>query len=261
MKTTPTALPSLKEVPEAAWQKLAEKKIYFGHQSVGFNLIDGIKDVLKENPKIRLNLQETDDPALFSAPLLAHSRVGQNMDPGSKIQAFAGFMDKGLGDKADIAFFKFCYVDFTPATETEKVFAEYRNALTALQNRYPRTTFLHLTVPLTTVPTGFKPWIKGVIKKTIGRPSGHEDNIQREKFNQLLRRNYAPPTLQPPPPILFDLAALESTFPDGTRIAFEKDGEKYYSLVPDYASDGRHLNEKGRKFIAEQFLIFLAGRK
>ena len=201
MKTTPTTLPSLKEVPESSWQKLAEKKIYFGHQSVGFNVVDGIKDVLRENPKIRLNLQETDDPTLFSAPLLAHSQVGRNTNPGSKIQAFAGLMDNGLGNKADIAFFKFCYVDVTSPTDVEKVFAEYKTTLTALQNKYPRTTFLHLTVPLTTVPPAFKPRIKWVIKKIIGRATGPEDNIQREVFNQLLRANFGRPlqTKETPP--------------------------------------------------------------
>ncbi len=35
-------------------------------------------------------------------------------------------------------------------------------------------------------------------------------------------------------------------------------GWKYvYSLVPDYTDDGSHLNEKGRKVVAEQFLLFL----
>ena len=39
---------------------------------------------------------------------------------------------------------------------------------------------------------------------------------------------------------------------------FTKDGENYYSLVPDYTDDGGHLNEKGRKIVAEQLLILLA---
>jgi hypothetical protein len=34
---------SLKDIPDAAWEKLSKKKIYFGHQSVGFNIIDGVQ--------------------------------------------------------------------------------------------------------------------------------------------------------------------------------------------------------------------------
>ncbi len=48
--TAKTTLPSIKGVPAETWQKLSQKKIYFGHQSVGNNIIDGIKDIMKENP-------------------------------------------------------------------------------------------------------------------------------------------------------------------------------------------------------------------
>ena len=32
----------------------------------------------------------------------------------------------------------------------------------------------------------------------------------------------------------------------------------YYSMAPEYTTDGGHLNETGRKRVAEQLLIFLA---
>ena len=54
-------LPSIKDVPNSAWKKLSQKKIYFGHQSVGYNIIDGIKDIMKEYPQINLNIVETTD--------------------------------------------------------------------------------------------------------------------------------------------------------------------------------------------------------
>ena len=47
-------------------------------------------------------------------------------------------------------------------------------------------------------------------------------------------------------------------YPDGTRCSFTKDGKTYYSMVPEYTTDGGHLNEIGRKKVAEQFLILLA---
>ena len=252
-----THSPSIKDIQESTWKKLSEKRIYFGHQSVGFNIIDGIKDVMAEHPEIKLNIVETSDPSEFNIPLFAHSRVGKNMDPKSKIDAFANFMENGIGNMADIAFFKFCFVDVTAGTNIDKVFDDYKTTMSRLKGIYPETRFIHTTVPITYKPTGIKGWRrkgKNLIKKIIGRTVfDYQDNINRNVFNEKLRKEYdgkAP---------IFDLAEVESTFPNGIRSSFTKDGRTYYSLVPDYTHDGGHLNEKGRRIVAEQLLILLAG--
>lgn len=247
--TAKTTLPSIKSVSTEAWQKLSQKKIYFGHQSVGFNIIDGIKDVMKENPQIKLNIVETSSPSDFTAPLFGHSTVGNNTDPKSKCDAFAGFIDKGLGNKTDIAFFKFCYVDILPGTDVNKVFEDYKNTMSTIGKIYPRTTFVHITTPLTTIQTGPKAWIKKIIGKPV---SGYDDNIKREQFNEMLRKQYN--GKEP----IFDLAMIESINPNGSRISFTQNGQTGYVLVLQYTNDGGHLNEMGRKRIAEQLLIQLA---
>jgi hypothetical protein len=247
--TTNKTLLSIKDVPTESWEKLSQKKIYFGHQSVGFNIIDGIKDVVKENPQIKLNIIETENPADFGTPLFAHSRVGKNTDPKSKCDAFARFMDKGLGNKADIAFLKLCYVDIFPGTDVKKVFAEYKSTMSDLRTKYPQTTFVHITAPLTTLQIGPKAWIK----KIIGRPiNGYDDNIKREQLNSMFRKEYGDKEL------VFDLAVIESTNPDGSRVSFLQNGKTGYALAPRYTSDGGHLNDIGRKIVAEQLLIFLS---
>ena len=38
------------------FKPLMDKKIYFGHQSVGFNILDGVSEILKNNPSIKLNI-------------------------------------------------------------------------------------------------------------------------------------------------------------------------------------------------------------
>ena len=244
------SFPFIKDIPDSEWKKLSEKKIYFGHQSVGFNIIDGIKDVIKENPQIKLNIVETSDPSKFNTPLFAHSRVGKNIDPKSKIDAFANFMENGIGNMADIAFFKFCYVDVTARTDVERVFADYRNTISRLRESYPGTMLIHVTAPLTVTKTTFKTWIKKIIRKKYIWE--YDDNIKRNQFNELLKKEY---NRKEP---IFDLSKIESTFPDGTRSSFTKDGRAYYSLVSEYTHDGGHLNEKGRKIVAEQLLILLA---
>jgi len=245
-------LPSLRDVSAESWQKLSQRKIYFGHQSVGFDIISGIGDVMKDNPQIRLNIVETENPMDFGAPLFAHSPVGKNTDPKSKCDAFAKSMNDGLGEKAEVAFFKLCFVDIGSATDVKKVFEDYRNTIAAVKARHPKIVFVYVTAPLTTIQTGPKVWIKKKLGKPVG---GYDDNIKREQFNEMIRKECA--GREP----LFDLARIESTLPDGSREAFEKDGVSYPYLVPAYSTDGGHLNEFGRRRMAEQMLIFLQGLK
>ncbi len=239
----------IKGLSPSAWKALSEKRIYFGHQSVGFNILDGFRAVMKGHPEIKLQIIESSNPSDLDFPVFAHSRVGENGDPDSKIEAFAGLMKKGIGGKADIAFFKFCYMDFGPKTGARSVFEGYRRRMSELERLYPKTTFVHLTIPLTTVQTGWKAWVKRAIGKPI---SGHADNITRNQFNELLKEEFAAGGR------LFDLAAAESTSPDGSRSSFLEGGKVYYSMVPQYTDDGGHLNRLGRETLAKKFLIFLA---
>lgn len=240
---------SLNDIPASSWEKLSKKKIYFGHQSVGFNIIEGLKDLMKENPQIKLNIVETNNPNDFNKGIFAHSRVGKNVDPKSKIDEFAKFTEQGIGENADIAFFKFCYVDVRSETDSQKVFDNYKQSMSNLTKKYPKTTFIHITVPLNQKQTGLKAWIKKIIGRHIG---GYDDNIKRTEFNELLIKEYD--GKEP----IYDLAKIESTRPDGTRETFSKDGKTYYALFSDYTYDGGHLNETGRKKVAKQLLILLA---
>lgn len=240
---------TISEVPVETWQKLANQKIYFGHQSVGNNILEGIKNVMKENPQIKLNVVETIDLAALNTPVFAHSRIGKNTDPKSKIDAFSGILGKGIGSKIDIAALKFCYADATENTDIDKVFDDYKKAMLELKKKYPQTIFVHMTIPISIVQSGIKAFVKKIIGRSI---DGYDKNIKRELLSDRIRRAYG--GKEP----VFDVAKIESTFPDGTRSTFHKNGKIYYSMVPEYTSDGCHLNEKGRKLVAEQFLIFLA---
>jgi len=246
MTENTTQLPSIKDVQVAEWKKLSQKKIYFGHHSVGFNIIDGIKDLMKENPQIKLNIVETYNPTDLKDGIFAHSKVGNNRDPVSKTADFTRFIVDGIGNKADYAFFKFCYVDIVNETDIDNVFKDYKGNITKLKTTFPKTVFIHLTVPLKVVQTGIKAWIKTIIGKQIG---GYAKNIKRNEYNKLLINEYSETDR------VFDLAMVESTREDGTRQTFTESGKTYYSLNPDYTDDGGHLNEKGRKRLAKQLLF------
>lgn len=243
------AFKSLEEIPDANFVKLSNNKIYFGHQSVGYNILDGINDILHDHDNIRLNIVETSNAADFKTPIFAHSRVGQNTQPISKVDAFVRFIEDGIGDKADITFFKFCYIDFNAETDINRIFNYYKAKMSYLKELYPQTTFVHVTVPLMARQTG----LKAAVKKILGRPLwGYDDNIKRNQFNDLLRKEFGKEKL------LFDIALIESTFPAGSRNIHQKDGQPFHALVPEYTYDGGHLNERGRRIVAEQLLIFLS---
>ncbi|MCD4681764.1 MAG: SGNH/GDSL hydrolase family protein [Bacteroidales bacterium] len=239
---------TIKDISPEQWEKLAKQKIYFGHQSVGYNIMDGIRAVMDEHPEIQLNIIETRDLATIDVGVFSHSKVGKNRDPVSKTDDFVKIIKSGVGDKADIAFHKYCYIDANANTDVEKVFLNYKEQINNLKSKYPRTRFIHITMPLTTVQTGLKTWIKKILGKPI---SGIDANIKRNMFNQLLLNTYQ--LIDP----VFEFATAEATQPDGTMTTFEKDGKEYLTLYKGYSNDGGHLNKQGQKAIAERLLIFL----
>ena len=249
METPKTTYKSLNDIPDSAWEALSQKKIYFGHQSVGFNIIDGIQDLIKEYPKIKLNIVETRDPKDFNTGILSHSRVGKNTDPASKTADFSIFLDNGIGKLADAAALKFCYVDVTADTDVQKVFDTYVQTTDAIKAKYPDLKLIHFTVPLTTIKTSWKTWLK----KTMGKKDIWEytENIKKNQYNDLLIAKY-----NGKEPVV-DIAAIESTKPDGSRNTYDLDGKSYYVMVPEYTYDGGHLNEVGRKRVAAAFLVTL----
>ena len=240
---------SIDDVPQAVWDQLAEKKIFFGHQSVGYNILDGVEQLKHKYPQIRLTVIESRTAPKSNDGMLLHAPVGQNMHPVTKINDFAELMNSGLGSEMDAAFFKFCYIDFNPGTDVDKVFNAYTEQIEQIRRKNPKLRLIHVTAPLTAMQGG----LKGFIKKIIGKPlEGYDDNKVRARFNKMLVDKYSG---QDP---IFDLATVESTYPDGKREFFDSDGEKIYAMVSDYTDDGGHLNKTGQLFVAEKFLLFLA---
>ena len=251
-------LQTIEQISQQKWDNLAQKKIFFGHQSVGNNIIAGVKKIMSNNRQIQLHVVETKDIADFGKPIFAHySNIGKNDYPLSKVENFVQLMNDGLGDKTDIAFLKFCFVDIESGTDIKSVFKKYRKSIDELKSRYPDMTLVHLTVPLLRKEQAgaiksVKNFIKGLMGKKKDNFFSNSHNAARNEYNILLVNHYG--GKEP----IFDIAGLESTGPAGKRETFFYDGNEYYALVPAYTNDGGHLNENGQKYIAEQLLIFLA---
>ena len=63
-------------------------------------------------------------------------------------------MRGGMGRHVDVALMKFCYVNFTTSADVNALFARYRDTMGALERDFPNATFIHVTMPLTTVSGG-----------------------------------------------------------------------------------------------------------
>ncbi|MCG7852983.1 MAG: hypothetical protein MIO92_10730, partial [Methanosarcinaceae archaeon] len=177
----------LDEISQDRWDALSKKKIFFGHKSVGANIIEGLNEVMAHRPKIKLNVRETTDPVDFLEPVFAHSPIGRNKAPLSKLDRFREIIESHVGPTADIAFFKFCFVDIDHETDIESLFKHYVELVDGLNRRFPGLKIVTFTVPLLSKPVG----IKTRLKKILGRlPWYEEDNVKRNLFNEKLRARF-----------------------------------------------------------------------
>jgi hypothetical protein len=223
---------------------VARRTVFFGHQSVGVNILDGIQR-LAGREGVPLHVKEVALASGLPSGTLAHGFMSENGDPLRKLESF----HRALGSGVDLAILKFCFVDVTTDTNVTDLFTRYQEAIRQLRSRLPGTTFVHVTIPLTGVQGGFKGWVKRVLGRS---PYGLAENARREEYNALLRAAY----LGKEP--VFDLARVESTTPEGRVETAEWKGRAVPALVPDYTDDGGHLNDAGQLRAARELLSVLA---
>jgi lysophospholipase L1-like esterase len=223
-------------VSGADLERVGAARVYFGHQSVGANILQGLEDLQAGlgQPVIRVA-----PPGVFDVGdgrgAFLHSAIGRNEHPDSKCDDFRRVLDQ-LHGQIDVALFKFCYVDFSDTSDAETVFAAYARTMDELKRRYPDVVFVHVTAPLRTVDGGPGVWLREALGR---RNRAKHANARRNEFNAALRARYAGEPV-------FDLAAIEVMRPDSVRETFRLAGRTYDALVPAYTDDGGHLNEAGR---------------
>jgi hypothetical protein len=228
-------------------ESLSRRTIFFGHQSVGGNILDGLRELAAQE-EVSLRILEAPAPGGLASGSFVHALVPENGDPHRKLRSFEQAFATGLASGAGVAFLKFCYVDFHKDTNVSELFARYQRTLGDLEARFPRTAFVHVTAPLTTAEGG----IKALAKDLLGRDTSEGQNARREEFNALMRHAYQSTGR------LFDLALVEATGPDGQRRVFAWKGQGVAALTPAYTDDGGHLNAQGRRRVARALAAFLA---
>ena len=222
---------------------VARTRMFFGYQSVGMNVLDAVPAVYADHgvsaPPIEQGRAEPGPDGGF----IAHQSIDEGVIDAGKtaLEDFDRTTRGGMGRQVDVALMNFCWGDIWSDTDVDALFARYRDTMDALQRDFPNVTFIHVTDPLTTVS------------------GGEADNVARERLNALIRGEYAGRHL-------FDLAAIESTKPDGTRVSGRYDDQGYFALYDGYGSnewgtlnDGwGTLNAVGAKIAATAFLEAIA---
>jgi hypothetical protein len=228
-------------------QTIAKAKIFFGHQSVGYNIIEGLSE-LNQKAQGGIDIIELQDNVFLPQSYFAHKKNGINEKPESKCDAFAQTLDSGFADSLDIAFFKFCYIDFNKESNVQAIFDYYKKTVKSIRLKHPQLKIIHVTAPLRLIQQGIKARLKDFLGKERG---GTVENIKRNQYNDLLKKEFKNEPI-------FDLAKVESTYPDGTRETFEKDGKKYYTMIPAFTKDSGHLNTIGSQLAAKELAHVLA---
>jgi hypothetical protein len=202
---------------------------------VGENLMDGVAGLLQSNSGSEPTLINMNVSNGGLRPDLVHAGVWAesmklallNGNPMAKVTQFKDDLAGGMGAKVNIAWMKFCFVDFDGSTDVNALFSAYQSMITSVKALYPAVHFVHVTAPLES-------------------PGNDVFNTKREAFSAKVRAAYGAD--------VFDLALFESTRPDGTR---ETVGG-VPALVPSYTSDSGHLNSTGQAKVVPELVKFLA---
>ncbi|MHC4899867.1 MAG: glycoside hydrolase family 78 protein, partial [Planctomycetota bacterium] len=217
------------KIPKTYLDQVRSLDIFFVHASVGMGMLSGLRALGRSNPtRYTLTMPGTGTAATWFdtgnglIDNIDWSGMGGNGNPLGKIKGFDDLIrNKGYGSKADIAFFKFCYIDFGLKTNVNQIWTAYRDTMLAVEKAYPKVTFVWLTAAL----------------HALGA-----EGSKRAAFNAAVR-DYCRTNNRP----LFDLAAIESHDPDGNMARDDYGHETIYS---GYTDDNGHLASKGRERVA-----------
>jgi hypothetical protein len=235
-------------VSKAEIAAAAATRVIFAHQSIGKDILDGAR-ALAADAGVPLTVVETREaPAATSG--IFHFEVGSNGAPLGKLEDYRKTLSLAPLTGVDVALLKLCYIDFDASTDAAQVAAAYVHTIEDLQQRHPRTLFAAVTAPLTTIQTGPKAWVKGLLGRT---PAGYVENAGRDRFNAILRQRFDRSHL-------FDVASIEA---NGGRAAalFEYEGRQLSALDPGLTWDGGHLNDAGKRAVGSAFVRFLANSR
>lgn len=247
-------LTALDRIEQGCWSELRTQRIYFAHQSLGDDIVAGLRETMVRRPEARLAIVAYDAPdrsddiprSVFDSPAFAEASAGRRGYPERKIDDFVALLKSDEGARVDIAVLKLCYGDIGRMTNATKLAERYAQAVADIRQARPNVRLIHCTVPLKAEAVG----TKDRLKRLVGGGSG-ASNAARARYNDEIRRRF-------PAEQVFDVAHAESCRADGTESTVESDGKRVPTLAPEFTEDGVRLNRLGQIVLAREFLITLS---
>jgi hypothetical protein len=135
---------------------IGRSRILFLHHSVGVNILAGMERLDAEAGGGHLLMAWIERAAAIEGPLLAHGGGGRNMEPKSKIDAFAAVIRGEPRLKPDLAFMKL--------------------------------RFAHVTAPLFRRPTDLKSSARRLLGREVWEDAA---NVKRAEYNRRLKETFA----------------------------------------------------------------------
>jgi hypothetical protein len=219
-------------IPQEWLNKARSKGVYFAHQSVGSNLLEGLDELSGVNPgRYKIEIVENPGPRWFdNHGGIGHNPVGENGNPASKVSDFVQQMTKrGYGQHAAVAMMKLCFVDVEPDANVDVIWKTYRQGMESLERTCPKATLVWWTVPLVRVG----------------------NNSKRDAYNALARAYCRAQNK-----VLFDIADIESCNPAGQRCL----ARSLPVLDASYTEDGEHPDSRAGKLRLARAYWWLVAR-
>jgi hypothetical protein len=245
------------DIPDACWEDLRKKRVYFAHGPVGKELLVGLHAILDERPSMDLKVIAYGEapskpqagnavsPPPFGTPAIVEGPTGADGDPMSKIDRFVAKLRSKEGQNVDVAVLLLSAEDFTRETNVESLHQHYVETMRSLSGERPNLRIVHSTVPLAVPDHG----VTARMKKFVGR-GADQLNAQRGRFNDLLRAEFGREAI-------FDIAQAESERMDGKSCSVLVGSVRWPALTPEHADERGHLNDEGRIAIAREFATAL----
>ncbi|MBI2301362.1 MAG: SGNH/GDSL hydrolase family protein [Armatimonadetes bacterium] len=205
-------------IPMNALERARRLRVVLGHESVGFNVVQGLEGLSQQSPRYRLDIGHMIQAWWYTQ----HAGLGEwfvgnaNNVPG-KAQAFEQRLASGVGNAVQVASLKLCFADLQRNSDTDANFDAYVDVMERMQRQYPRVKFVYWSMPMRR---------EAVLQQ------------KRTHFNQRMAAY-----LKQHEVVLFDIADIECHKPDGTAFHNET-GE--LAMWDGYTVDGGHLNDVGK---------------
>lgn len=207
------------KIPQPYLDLARQHDIFFCHASVGMSIMSGMSQMENADP-FRYAMEDVANaPATWfdTHDGILHLDYGGGWMNPSKIEGFENKVRNEGYHQADIAFMKFCYIDWGALVDPYQQWYDYRDMMEGLEASYPDTTFVWWTSALN---------------------NNGEYGGKRSIFDNLLRDYCAQHGK-----VVFDLAAIESHDPDG-NMALDDNG--FEGMYAGYATDGQHPSGDAR---------------